>query len=127
MSFLLVCFATLALTLAAVGLYGVMAYHGLQRVREIGVRLALGALPSQIRSMMLARGMRLLGSGLLLGFVGAFAVARVLRSLLFGVSAADPLIYVVVTLVLAGAALVACWLPARRAARVDPIITLRAE
>jgi putative ABC transport system permease protein len=127
MSFLLVCFAILALTLAAVGLYGVMAYHGLHRIREIGVRLALGALPSQIRAMILARGMRLLGSGLLLGFVGAFAVSRVLRSLLFGVSATDPLIYAAVTLVLAGAALFACWLPARRASRVDPIITLRAE
>ena len=127
MSFLLVCFAALALTLAAVGLYGVMAYHGLHRIREIGVRLALGALPSQIRTMILARGMRLLGSGLLLGFLGAFAVARVIRSLLFGVSASDPLIYAAVTLVLAGAALLACWLPARRASRVDPIVTLRAE
>jgi len=127
MSFLLACFAILALTLAAIGLYGVMAHHGLHRIREIGVRLALGALPSQIRAMILAQGMRLLGSGLLLGFVGAFAAARVLRSLLFGVSAADPLIYVAVTLVLAAAALVACWLPARRASRADPIVTLRAE
>jgi predicted permease len=127
MSFLLVCFAILALTLAVVGLYGVMAFHGLHRMREIGVRLALGAMPSQIRAMMLGQGMRLLGSGLLLGFVGAFAVARVLRSLLFGVSANDPLIYGAVTLVLAGAALLACWIPARRAARVDPMITLRAE
>ena len=127
MSFLLACFAILALTLAAIGLYGVMAHHGLHRIREIGVRLALGALPSQIRAMILAQGMRLLGSGLLLGFIGAFAVGRVLRSLLFGVSAADPLIYVAVTLVLAAAALVACWLPARRASRVDPIVTLRAE
>lgn len=127
MSFLLVCFAILALTLAAVGLYGVMAHHGLHRIREIGVRLALGALPSQIRAMILAHGMRLLGSGLLLGFIGVFVVARVLRSLLFGVSAADPLIYIAVTVVLAGAALVACWLPARRASRVDPIVTLRAE
>jgi putative ABC transport system permease protein len=127
MSFLLVCFAILALTLAAIGLYGVMAHHGLQRIREIGVRLALGALPSQIRAMILARGMRLLGSGLLLGFIGAFGVARVLRSLLFGVSAADPLIYMAVSVVLAAAALVACWLPARRASRVDPIVTLRAE
>jgi putative ABC transport system permease protein len=127
MSFLLVCFAILALTLAVVGLYGVMAFHGLHRMREIGLRLALGAMPSQIRAMMLGQGMRLLGSGLLLGFVGAFAVARVLRSLLFGVSANDPLIYGAVTLVLAGAALLACWIPARRAARVDPMITLRAE
>jgi len=127
MSFLLVCFAILALTLAVVGLYGVMAFHGLHRMREIGLRLALGAMPSQIRAMMLGQGMRLLGSGLLLGFVGAFAVASVIRSLLFGVSANDPLIYGAVTLVLSGAALLACWIPARRAARVDPVVALRSE
>ena len=127
MSFLLLCFAVLALTLAVVGLYGVMAFHGLRRMREIGVRLALGAMPSQIRAMMLRQGMRLLGSGLILGFVGAFAVSRVIRSLLFGVSANDPLIYAVVSLVLACAAFLACWVPARRASRVDPMITLRAE
>ena len=127
MSFLLVCFAVLALTLAVVGLYGVMAFHGLHRMREIGVRLALGAMPSQIRAMMLGHGMRLLGSGLLLGFAGVFAIARLIRSLLFGVSANDPVIYGAVALVLAAAALLACWLPARRAARVDPMITLRAE
>ncbi len=127
MSFLLVCFAVLALTLAVVGLYGVMAFHGLHRMREIGVRLALGAMPAQIRAMMLRQGMRLLGAGLVIGFVGAFLAARVIQSLLFSVSASDPLIYATVTLVLAGAALVACWIPARRAARVNPIITLRAE
>ncbi len=127
MSFLLVCFAVLALTLAVVGLYGVMAFHGLHRMREIGVRLALGAMPAQIHAMMLRQGMRLLGSGLVLGFVGAFAVSRLIRSLLFGVSANDPLIYGTVTLVLACAALLACWIPARRAARIDPMITLRAE
>ena len=93
MSFLLVCFAGLALTLAVVGLYGVMAYNGLRRMREIGVRLALGAMPAQMRTMMLGQGMRLLGGGLLLGFAGAFALSRVIRSLLFGVSANDPLIY----------------------------------
>jgi putative ABC transport system permease protein len=127
MSFLLVCFAVLALTLAVIGLYGVMAFNGLRRMREIGVRLALGAMPAQIRTMMLKQGMRLLGAGLLLGFVGAFALSRVIRSLLFGVSANDPLIYATVTLVLAGAALFACWIPARRASRVNPMITLRAE
>jgi len=127
MSFLLVCFATLALTLAIVGLYGVMAYNGLRRMREIGVRLALGAMPSQIRMMMLGQGMRLLIAGLVIGFIGAVALSRVIRSLLFGVSATDPLIYTGVTLLLIAAAIVACWLPARRASRVNPIVTLRAE
>jgi predicted permease len=127
MSFLLVCFAVLALTLAVVGLYGVMAFNGLRRTREIGVRLALGAMPAQIRMMMLGQGMRLLGGGLLLGFAGAFALSRVIRSVLFGVSASDPLIYGVVTLVLVCAALLACWIPARRASRVNPMVTLRAE
>jgi putative ABC transport system permease protein len=127
MSFLLVCFAVLALTLAVVGLYGLMAFNGLRRMREIGVRLALGAMPAQIRRMMLGQGMRLLGAGLVLGFVGAMALSRVIRSLLFGVSANDPLIYGSVTLVLAAAALFACWIPARRASRVNPMITLRAE
>ena len=127
MSFLLVCFAVLALTLAVVGLYGVMAFNGLRRMREIGVRLALGAMPAQIRMMMLKQGMRLLGAGLVLGFAGAFALSRVIRSVLFGVSANDPLIYAAVTLVLLGAAFFACWIPARRASRVNPMITLRAE
>jgi putative ABC transport system permease protein len=127
MSFLLVCFAALALTLAVIGLYGVMAFNSLRRMREIGVRLALGAMPAQIRTMMLKQGMRLLGAGLVLGFVGAVALSRVIRSLLFGVSANDPLIYCTVTLVLAAAALFACWIPARRASRVNPMITLRAE
>ena len=127
MSFLLVCFAVLALTLAVVGLYGVMAFNGLRRMREIGVRLALGAMPAQIRMMMLGQGMRLLGGGLLLGFAGAFALSRVIRSVLFGVSANDPLIYGAVTLVLVCAALLACWIPARRASRVNPMVTLRAE
>jgi putative ABC transport system permease protein len=127
MSFLLVCFAVLALTLAVVGLYGVMAFNGLRRMREIGVRLALGAMPAQIRTMMLGQGMRLLGAGLVLGFVGAVALSRVIRSLLFGVSANDPLIYGAVTLVLVCASLFACWLPARRASRVNPMVTLRAE
>ncbi len=127
MSFLLVCFAVLALTLAIVGLYGVMAFNGLRRMREIGVRLALGAMPAQIRMMMLGQGMRLLGCGLLLGFAGAFALSRVIRSLLFGVSVNDPLIYGAVSLVLGCAALFACWIPARRASRINPMITLRAE
>jgi putative ABC transport system permease protein len=127
MSFLLVCFAVLALTLAVIGLYGVMAFNGVRRMREIGVRLALGAMPAQIRIMMLKQGLRLLTAGLVLGFVGAIALSRLIRSLLFGVSANDPIIYATVTLVLAAAALFACWIPARRASRVNPMITLRAE
>ncbi|HVF70377.1 MAG TPA: ABC transporter permease [Chthoniobacterales bacterium] len=127
MSFLLVCFAVLALTLAIVGLYGVMAYNGLRRMREIGVRLALGAMPAQIRRMMLGQGLRLLGVGLVLGFAGSVALSRVIRSLLFGVNANDPVIYATVTVVLIAASLVACWLPARRASRVNPMITLRSE
>ena len=93
MSFLLVCFAVLALTLAVVGLYGVMAFNGLRRMREIGVRLALGAMPAQIRTMMLRRACVCSAAGLLVGFLGAFALSRIIRSLLFGVSANDPLIY----------------------------------
>jgi putative ABC transport system permease protein len=127
MSFLLACFATLALTLAIVGLYGVMAYNGLRRMREIGVRLALGAMPSQIRMMMLGQGMRLLVAGLVIGFIGAIAMSGIIRSVLFGVAASDPYIYATVTLVLIAAATVACWLPARRASRVNPMVTLRAE
>jgi predicted permease len=127
MSFLLACFAMLALTLAVVGLYGVMAFNGMRRMREIGVRLALGAMPRQIRAMMLGQGMRLLAIGLVLGFAGAFAMARVMRSLLFGVSVNNPLIYIAVSLVLTAAAVFACWVPARRASRVNPMHTLRNE
>jgi ABC-type antimicrobial peptide transport system permease subunit len=127
MTFLLSTFAGLALLLAVIGLYGVMAYNGVRRMREIGVRLALGARRRQIVSMMLSQGMRLLAIGLVVGLVAALVVSRVLRSLLFEVSATDPVIYVAVSGILGLAAAIACWIPARRASRVDPIITLRAE
>ena len=127
MTFLLSTFAFLALSLALVGLYGVMAYNGLRRTREIGVRLALGARRRQISSMMLKQGARLLAIGLGVGFIGAFALSRVIRTLLFSVSAVDPAIYIAVSLLLGCAAMFACWLPARRASRVDPMVTLRAE
>ena len=127
MASLLGTFAGLALVLAVVGIYGVMAYNGHRRTREIGVRLALGARRRQIVQMMLNQGMRLLGIGLLVGFGAALAASRVLRSLLFEVSATDPAIYLGVAVVLALAAAIACWIPARRAARVNPMITLRAE
>ena len=127
MAFLLGTFAGLALLLAVVGIYGVMAYNGERRTREIGVRLALGARRRQIVQMMLNQGIRMLGIGLLIGFAGALAASRVLRSLLYEVSATDPTIYAGVAVVLALAAAFACWIPARRASRVDPMITLRAE
>jgi putative ABC transport system permease protein len=127
LAFLLGTFAGLALLLAVVGIYGVMAYNGQRRTREIGVRLALGARRQQIVGMMLNQGMRMLGIGLLLGFGGALAASRVLRSLLFEVSATDPTVYIGVAVVLAAAAAIACWVPARRASRVNPMITLRSE
>jgi putative ABC transport system permease protein len=127
MSFLLTAFAILALLLAVVGLYGVMAYNGVRRTREIGVRLALGARRRQISAMMLSQGMRLLIIGLAIGFAAAFLLARLMRSLLFGVSAGDPLTYLGVSIILSLAAAVACWIPAHRASRVDPIIILRTE
>ncbi len=127
MSFLLTAFAGLALTLAIIGIYGVMAYNGLRRTREIGLRLALGAQQGQVVTMMLRQGLRLLIVGLAVGFLGAFGISRVMRTLLFGVNASDPVIYLFVSLLLALTAAVACWIPARRAANVDPMITLRAE
>lgn len=127
MSFLLLVFGGLALMLSMVGLYGVLAFSALRRLREIGVRLALGAQPSQIRALILGQGVRLLTIGLVIGFAGALACSRVLGSFLFEVKAIDPAIYAAVSLLLALAAILACWIPARRASRVDPIVTLRAE
>jgi putative ABC transport system permease protein len=127
MSFLLIIFAGLALTLSMVGLYGVLAFSALRRLREIGVRLALGATRSHIHTLILGQGVRLLGIGLVIGLAGALALSRVLGSFLFEVKAVDPAMYAVVSLLLAAAAILACWIPARRASRVDPIVTLRAE
>jgi putative ABC transport system permease protein len=126
-TFLLGIFSLLALVLATVGLYGVIAYTALGRLREIGVRFALGAQRSDIRALIVGHGLRLLGSGLLIGAAGAFAASRLLRSFLFGVSPLDPAIYLAVGGVLALAALLAAWVPARRASRVDPIVILRTE
>jgi len=126
-SFLLLIFAGPALTLSMVGLYGVLAFSALRRLREIGVRLALGASPAHIRVLILGQGLRLLAVGLVIGLASAFAFSRVLGSFLFEVKAVDPVIYAGVSLFLAVAAILACWIPARRASRVDPMITLRAE
>ncbi|MGH7938962.1 MAG: FtsX-like permease family protein, partial [Bryobacteraceae bacterium] len=127
LTFLLAVFAGLALLLATIGLYGVISCNVLRRRREIGVRLAVGAQRGDIRALIVGQGAKLLAIGLTTGLVGAILSARLLRSVLFEVSAVDPLIYLDVSLLLALAALFACWLPARRAAQTDPMITLRAE
>ena len=127
MSFLLLIFAGLALTLSMVGLYGVLAFTALRRLREIGVRLALGATRSHIRLLILGQGLRLLAVGLFIGVAAAIGFSRVLGSFLFEVKAIDPALYALVSVFLAAAAILACWIPARRASRVDPIVTLRAE
>src|SRR5881394_3657648 len=127
LSFLFSIFAGLALLLATIGLYGLLAYTTLKRVREIGIRLALGARPAQIRVLVLSHGMHLLLIGSIIGLVAAFALSRALQSLLFEVKGLDPKIYLGVGLLLFGATLLASWIPARRASRVDPIIALRSE
>lgn len=127
LSFLFSAFAGLALLLAAVGLYGLLAYTTMKRVREIGVRLALGARPAQIRSLILSHGMQLFFFGALIGFVSAIAVSRALQSVLFEVHGGDPIMYVSIVLLLGAATFLACWIPARRASRVDPIVALRME
>ncbi len=126
-SFLLLIFSGLALLLAMVGLYGVLSYNALRRLREIGIRLALGAQRSDIRTLILGQGLRLLVVGLTIGLAGVIVFSRVLRSFLFEVNALDPAIYLGVSLLLAFAALLACWIPARRATRVDPMVALRYE
>jgi putative ABC transport system permease protein len=120
-------FAVVALVLAGIGIYGVLSGSVAERTREIGVRTALGASRSGILSLILRQGLSLTGVGVVLGLAGAFAATRVIETLLFGVSRLDPVTYAGVVVLLAGTALVACWLPARRASQVDPVITLRAE
>jgi putative ABC transport system permease protein len=126
-TFLLGSFAAIALLLSAIGIYGVMAYTVSQRTREIGVRVALGAHPANILTLVFGEGMRLTFLGILLGLGGAFAVTRVLKSLLFIVSTTDPLTFAAVPLLLCVASFLAIYLPARRAMRVDPIVALRHE
>jgi len=127
LSFLFSIFAGLALILATIGLYGLLAYMTLKRVREIGVRLALGARPAQIRALILSHGMHLLAVGSAIGFAAAFALSRALQGLLFEVKGVDARIYLGVGALLFAATFLASWLPARRAARVDPIVALRTE
>jgi putative ABC transport system permease protein len=120
-------FALVALILAATGLYGVLAGSVTERTREIGVRAALGATPAMILRLIVRQGVWLTLLGIAAGIVGALAASRALISLLFGISRLDPMTYVEVTAILLGVSVIACWLPAWRAAHVDPAITLRAE
>jgi ABC-type antimicrobial peptide transport system permease subunit len=117
----------IALLLAAMGLYGVMAYNVNQRTMEIGVRMALGARPGDVVRMVVGQGLRLVLYGLAIGLAGAWFAGNALAHFLPGVSAYDPVTIAAVTLLLTGVALFASWLPARRAARTDPMVALHAE
>ena len=127
LSFLFSIFAGLALVLATIGLYGLLAYTTLKRVREIGIRLALGARPAQIRALVLSHGLQLLLIGSAIGLVAAFALSRALQNVLFEVKGIDPKIYFGVGALLSAATFFASWIPARRASRVNPVVAFRAE
>jgi predicted lysophospholipase L1 biosynthesis ABC-type transport system permease subunit len=126
-TFLLSTFAGSALLLAAIGIYGLMAYSVQQRTQEIGVRLALGADSQIVRNMIIRQGMSLALAGVALGMASAFGLTRVIAGSLFGVTARDPLVFISVPLLLTAVALFGVWFPARRAARVDPLVALRYE
>jgi putative ABC transport system permease protein len=120
-------FGITALLLATAGVFGVMAYSVSRRTREIGVRVALGAAPSGILRMILGQGLRTIFIGVAIGIAASLALTRTVQSLLFGVTATDPVTFGGVTLLLVGAALLACYIPARRATKVDPMVALRHE
>jgi ABC-type antimicrobial peptide transport system permease subunit len=120
-------FAALALLLASIGIYGLLAYMVGQRLQEIGIRMAMGAQPSHILKMILTQGVKLAGAGILVGMIFAGFAAPLISSMLYGVRPVDPAVFVTVPLVLVIVALLASYIPARRATKVDPIIALRNE
>jgi putative ABC transport system permease protein len=120
-------FSVLAVTLALIGIYSVLAESVAQRVPEIGVRIALGARPGSIEQMILSQGARIAAAGLTLGIGAAVAVSRMVSTLVFGITSTDLRTYVTATTAMAAIVLLACWIPARRAAAVDPLIALRHE
>ena len=124
---LLVSFGGLALLLAALGIYGVTAYSVSQRTREIGIRMALGAASADILKLMLSHGLKLASIGLVIGLAAAFALTRLMTSVLYGVSATDAMTFVSISLLLEGVVLTASFIPARRALTVDPMVALRYE
>jgi ABC-type antimicrobial peptide transport system permease subunit len=124
---LLIIFGSAGLLMAVIGVYGVMSYSVQQRTQEMGVRMALGAQTSNLRNMVIGQGMMLSCIGVALGIGGAFAVTRFLANFLFGVKTWDPVAFIAAPLVLCAVALIAVWIPARRATRVDPMTALRIE
>jgi ABC-type antimicrobial peptide transport system permease subunit len=125
--FIMGLFALMALTLTAVGIYGVIAYSVSQRTKEIGIRMALGEGPKRIQNLVVVRGLKLIMASVVVGLVSAVALSRVLSNLLFGVSATDPLTFAALSAVLIVVALAASWVPAFRATRIDPLDALRTE
>jgi putative ABC transport system permease protein len=124
---LLAVFGLVALALAAVGIYGIMSYGVKRRTREIGIRMALGAQPRSVLSLIVKQGMTLTIIGLVVGVASAFALTQLMTRMLFGISATDPITYITIALLLSSVAFIASWIPARRAVRTDPSVALRVD